>query len=339
MRPMLVMGLLLTSNAMAESVHNVLGWTADGASLVYKTTDDTGAESEEGTSGSAQLAIVVDAAQGAQQSYLLQLSDATVDEKKRYHALPNRQAFDLWLAAHPVTCARGRLSPDGKSRADIKLKGKEFNGAWKGRAQKSRFEIDTNQDEDNGPSAEAFQAVFSVTRDGKAWAAAPFTGRIAFYGTAQGSDVSLCWSPDGTRVAWVIHTEHTMRDPESTELRISTPEVTLDPEGTRTAARRAATLARRANANGMKAYRAKNFVVATKKFNDAIAADASLVTAHYNLACVAALQGDKPTALRELKWLSASTAPEAKAKLKKGATDPDLQSLATDPEAKALLGH
>ncbi len=343
MRAILLSGLLLTSSALAEPTLTVLGWTADGTSLVYKTTDETGAQDEDGNyAGSTQLAVVVDATpQAAQQPYLLALGSTTAEEKKRYHALPNRQAFELWLAAHPVSCARGRESPDGKARAEIKLKGKAFAGAWKGKAGKaqgSHYVISPKEDDDNGPSAEAFQAVFSVKADGVEWPTSEFEGRVAFYGTAQGSDVNLCWSLDGKRVAWTVHSSRTMRDPESNELRITTAEMTLDPEGARTVARRAATLARRANARGMKAYRAKDYPGAAKQFEEAIAADSGFVNGHYNRACVAGLQDDKQTALRELKWLAASPDPAAKAKLKKAATDPDLRSLSGDPEVKALLG-
>jgi hypothetical protein len=334
MRLIVLGGLLLTSNVLAEE-QNVLGWTRDGASLVYKTADDTGTEEEGGYSGQAQLAVVVDAKSGQLKQYLLELSDATPEEKKRYRALPGKDAFATWLKANPVDCASGRKSPDGKARADIKVRSKDFEGSWSGK----EYDISPKNIED-GFVTEAFEAVLSVSRDGKTWPKGTFGGRIAFHGGALGSEVSLCWAPEGMRVALIVHTGRTMRDPEVNDLRMSSAtEEAFDPEGTRTAAMRAAINARRANVAGMKAYRAKNYVVATKKFREAIAADASFVTAHYNLACVAALQGDKKSALAELKWLSASSDPEAKAKLKKAPTDPDLRALAGDPDAKALLGE
>lgn len=330
MRRLIVLsGLWLTSSALAEN--GVVGWTRDGASFVYDAADETGSEGDSGKSGTADLAVVVDAKSRELKQYLLALGDATAAEKKRYQSLADRQAFKTWLAANPAACAAGRQSPDGKSRASITVSGEGFSVAWR----HGRFEIAPSEDD---VSPEAFKAELVVSRDGKPWPAASFEGRVAFYGTGQGATVTLCWSPDGRGVAWVTHTEHTMRDPAEEELRISFPDgPALEPERIRTAATRQSMLARRANVAGMKAYRAKNYVVATKKFRDAVAADASFVTAHYNLACVSALQGDKKTALAELQWLSVSSDPAAKAKLEKAATDPDLRSLAADPDAKPFF--
>ena len=102
-----------------------------------------------------------------------------------------------------------------------------------------------------------------------------------------------------------------------------------------TMANRAA--AKAANAQGMKAYRAKDYPTATDRFRAAIAADASFPLPHYNLACVAALTGDKKTALSELDWLARSPDPQARRTLKKASEDADLKSLADDKEAQKIL--
>jgi hypothetical protein len=312
-----------------HGLYNVLGWTGDGASLVYKSSDDTGIEAEFGYSGQANLAVVVDGASGAMKQYLLDLSDATAAEKKRYHALASKKEFEAWLKEHPTDCKTGRQSPDGKSRAEVSVQGKVFAGSWK----RGRYLIESKNDADDFPT-EAFKASFRILRDGKAWVDESFEGHMAFYGGAIGSEVALCWSPDGARVAWILHTGKTMRDPEYNEIHVSGDGTSFDPEVSRTAALHA----RKINASGMRAYRGKKLAHAMKLFREAIAADGEFVTAHYNLACVAALQGDKATALAELKWLSKSADPDAKVKLAKAATDPDLRSLADDPDAKAYLG-
>jgi hypothetical protein len=328
-------GILSASNVLAEE-DSMLGWTRDGAFFVYKTADDTGVEQEYGMSGSAQLAIVVDGKSGQLTSYLLELGDATAEEKKRYHALPNRAAYEAWLAAHPVRCVGGRKSPDGKTRADVKVKGKLFSVSW----SEGTATIDPKEQENDPYVYEVFKAELTLKRDGKVWAGGDFEGRMAFYGGAQGGEVVLCWSPDGTSVAWNLRTPKTMRDPEINDISLALADGRISsPESERTAEMKKTMLARRANVAGMKAYRAKNYAQATTKFREAIAANAAFVTAHYNLACVAALQADKKTAIAELKWLSASSDPEAKAKLKKAATDPDLRSLAGDPEAKPFFAQ
>ena len=91
------------------------------------------------------------------------------------------------------------------------------------------------------------------------------------------------------------------------------------------------------NSQGMKAYRAKDFVAAAESFRAAIAADASFVLPHYNLACVASLSDDKTTARAELEWLFKSTDPQARRTLLKASSDQDMAPLAKDPQAQKIL--
>ncbi|HUJ62477.1 MAG TPA: hypothetical protein VLX92_28445 [Kofleriaceae bacterium] len=93
-----------------------------------------------------------------------------------------------------------------------------------------------------------------------------------------------------------------------------------------------------ANVRGMKLYEAKDYAGAAAQFRAAIAADPTFVLAHYNLASMAALVGDKPTVLDELRWLARSKDPEARRALAKAPTDPDLHAVIDDPEVKAVLG-
>ena len=59
--------------------------------------------------------------------------------------------------------------------------------------------------------------------------------------------------------------------------------------------------------------------------------------AHYNLACLASLTGDRETALAQLRWLAASGLAEAGQKIVKARTDPDMVPIRDDPEVQAIL--
>jgi hypothetical protein len=87
----------------------------------------------------------------------------------------------------------------------------------------------------------------------------------------------------------------------------------------------------------MRKLKAKDWAGAAADFRAAIERFSNHVKAHYNLACLASLTGDRATALAELRWLAASDLPEATAKLRKARTDPDLRSLRDDPDVKAIL--
>ncbi|HNN95241.1 MAG TPA: hypothetical protein PKI03_23350 [Pseudomonadota bacterium] len=91
------------------------------------------------------------------------------------------------------------------------------------------------------------------------------------------------------------------------------------------------------NRRGMKAYRAKDYAGAAAAFRAAIAADASHVLAHYNLACVLALTGDKAGAVTMLEWLHSSSDPQAARCLTKAAVDRDLTTVRGDPKVQSML--
>jgi hypothetical protein len=96
--------------------------------------------------------------------------------------------------------------------------------------------------------------------------------------------------------------------------------------------------ARAANVRGMRLYGSKKYADAAKEFRAAIAADPKFVLAHYNLASMAALLGDKPTVLAELQWLHDSSDPDARKALDKAPSDPDLHAMVDDPDVKKLIG-
>ncbi|HEY4243306.1 MAG TPA: hypothetical protein VGM88_26015 [Kofleriaceae bacterium] len=99
--------------------------------------------------------------------------------------------------------------------------------------------------------------------------------------------------------------------------------------------------AKRENTRGMTLMAGKQWADAEAAFEQAVAADASSVTAHYNLACAASRAHDGHTALVELAWIGdrgfwddAAHAASMKAK-----RDPDLAWIFSElPSAQNLVG-
>src|SRR5262249_55245939 len=93
------------------------------------------------------------------------------------------------------------------------------------------------------------------------------------------------------------------------------------------------------NTRAVRKLKAKDWAGASADLHAAIERFADHVKAHYNLACLASLTGDRTTALEQLRWLAASELPEAGKKLLKARTDPDLRSIRDDPDVKAILAQ
>lgn len=93
------------------------------------------------------------------------------------------------------------------------------------------------------------------------------------------------------------------------------------------------------NNRAMRKLKAKDWAGAAADFRAAIERFADHVKAHYNLACLASLTGDRATAIEQLRWLAASELPEAGQKLVKARTDPDLRSIRDDPDVQAILAQ
>lgn len=111
------------------------GFTAGGAQLVYDAEESTDFGGD--YSGYTKT-VVVDLATGQKTEYLFDevapagppAADDVVAAKQAVWK-QNRKAFAAWLKAHPLKPAvAGRASPDGKSTAEVELKGNK--GAWKG---------------------------------------------------------------------------------------------------------------------------------------------------------------------------------------------------------------
>jgi thioredoxin-like negative regulator of GroEL len=87
----------------------------------------------------------------------------------------------------------------------------------------------------------------------------------------------------------------------------------------------------------MRKFRARDWVGAAADFRAAIEASPDHVKAHYNLACLAAITGDRETALAQLRWLAASDLAEAGQRIAKARTDPDMSFIRDDPEVQDIL--
>ena len=91
------------------------------------------------------------------------------------------------------------------------------------------------------------------------------------------------------------------------------------------------------NQRGLELYRNKRLAAAAAAFREAIASEPTHVVSRYNLACVEALLGHRDLAVEQLAWLKAEGGALALAKLRRARTDPDLLSLQSDSEVRAIL--
>lgn len=96
--------------------------------------------------------------------------------------------------------------------------------------------------------------------------------------------------------------------------------------------------ARKLNAKGMKLYKKKKFEQAQAVFVKAIAADATMVIPHYNLASVAAINFDTEVVIEQLTWLKGSSDPAAAKRLVKARSDPDFRHAAGHPKVREMIG-
>jgi len=99
--------------------------------------------------------------------------------------------------------------------------------------------------------------------------------------------------------------------------------------------------AKAANTRGYALHKQKNYKAAAVEYKAAIAEDPWYLLAHYNLACVASLVHDAPTATAELAWVfdRATWDPAAKAAIAKANTDRDLAWLFEHDEESRRYGN
>lgn len=220
-----------TADDRRPTVH---GWTEDGVYLAYTSPEDGLGENDEGVSNvSLILAQVLDGRTGMEERYVLKLkgNSYSIEEKRdvvvlegadkvkydEYKTLPNKAAFTAWRKQHPARCLPGRTSPDGKSTVDIQLSGdKRIRGRW----AKSRYTFEQHTRAEDMVTGLAATLTMVLVREGRSVEVGKWSGKNEI-GELNG-DVSLCWSPDGRRVAFIVHrAPGIMRDPGDTTILIA----------------------------------------------------------------------------------------------------------------------
>ncbi|MBX7097272.1 MAG: hypothetical protein K1X89_06155 [Myxococcaceae bacterium] len=182
------------------------GFSSDGRYWVTTETlsgtlgqvdENTGAQ--EGPFWSASLAVVNDLLTGKAERYALSLKGddkkATAKAQDAVKGLPDAAAYEGWKKEHPLTLHLSRTSPDGKRTAEISVKPSD-EVSWK----QGTFTFERMFSDDGCRSL----LTFSVVTDGKAQPVQTWWGEGPSAGMLSGT-VKPAWSPDGRRVAWVIH--------------------------------------------------------------------------------------------------------------------------------------
>jgi hypothetical protein len=155
----------------AEASAGFFGWAKDGRWIVLfeqRENEEKGGQSE-------GLAIALDVATGVERRFEL----AAVEEPEG--PAGRSEAFDRWLAEHPLLPLHGsRGAPDGRASAEITLREDPSGGVWHGGNFRASGRSEWSLDVRRG-------------------------GTVVHSGTVAGSGpITAHWSPDGTRVLWVI---------------------------------------------------------------------------------------------------------------------------------------
>jgi hypothetical protein len=200
--------LFLTSSALARPLvgPKILGWTADGAHLLYEPPADDVGVGDNGGTGVVSYGVILDGRTGLDEKYLLGTDgEVPPEDRAKLDKLPKAAAWKKLVASAPLACA-----PPGEAAADVQLSGKGVKGSWKKDVYRFEFGGD--------PMAEEKAAAFtlSVKRGGKSWPSASWKavqGNAAMGGALSGR-VRACFAPGGRRVAWIAEREPgIMRDP------------------------------------------------------------------------------------------------------------------------------
>ena len=158
--------------------------------------------------------MVSDVVTGKNTRYLLSLKS---DSKKwlevgarSHEGWPDAAAFEAFVKANAVALKVSRSSADGKLKAAATVK--PGSGRW----EKDSFEFQG----DEGGSAPRSTITLYVTRAERRSPSFVWQGEGPGGGALSGN-VRPIWSPDGARVAWVIHRNAGMlRDREETFVRL-----------------------------------------------------------------------------------------------------------------------
>lgn len=222
----------------------VLGFTADGEFLAYLPPPEVESGGDDGDVliGSAQTAVVHNLRTGTEERYLLRLelgdsqtlsreeakkqpdlAEQLKEQRKqrrelaaKYKALPGKAAWQAWLSAHPVRCAPGKRSPDGKVAVDVKLQGKEASGSW----GKGGYRFAGDPEREMAAEGATTTVLLQLILDGKPLLSDTWSVS-AGVGSGLSGDVRTCWSPDSRWLAWLLHqAPPMMREFAKNELRL-----------------------------------------------------------------------------------------------------------------------
>jgi hypothetical protein len=204
---MLLGGAAIAEPLWADEATNIvlLGWTADSRFVVYEKSasiiDDP--STGEGESCELKTHVVLDGASGERQEFVESLEGTCDKTRPRTAKMGKLEAYRAWVQAHPLALHLGEKSPDQKSRAVVEVKTTEEGGA-KGVWEAGQFKFGP-QEEDG--SLMQVELGLSAEAGGKRFRVAGFSDSTA--GCLRG-EVSVAWSPDGKRAAWVLHRGYAM---------------------------------------------------------------------------------------------------------------------------------
>jgi hypothetical protein len=191
--------LTLLAPTLALAQAEVLGWSKDGAWFALQRTEDNGGAG--GTSVGLVSAQVVGAVTGEKQDF--HLKDFGGDSGEVADA-KGTAAFEAWRKAHPLTkAAPARASKDGRASAEVTAKDAAVTG-WSNEGGGFAFDGALIECPDDGSANMGGCGVKQGTLT--AWLTVGGKKRPAatFMVAGRNGKVTPYWSPDGSRVAWVL---------------------------------------------------------------------------------------------------------------------------------------
>jgi hypothetical protein len=182
--PRTLLALLVTLVAVPALAQDAkaLGFTQDGAFFAVGRYDSIGSEDIGGY-------FIFNTRSGEEE----------MEDPESYEGLTLAQ-YQAWVAKHPLAPLKtGPKSPDGKLQVEA---GK--GGKWKdGLFTVSGVSTWTGSDEEPPPVPKPTAIAFSVKAGKKRWP----SKSLSFDHQNVDHSVEFVWSPDGKRVAYVVHTE------------------------------------------------------------------------------------------------------------------------------------
>jgi hypothetical protein len=177
-----------------KAIRTFYTWTLDGRFLIEVEQKQEGEEEEEEEEERDEeegRAIVVDPRTGLEESYALR----SVGENEGIAG--RSEALDRFLALHPLAPHKAaRSSPDGRGTAEVAFGAGAPRGRWSGGAW----------------TATASPEWSLTVRNG---------GELPSASAVGGTALTPYWSPDGTRIAWIVsHAAHGQRDVGFEDLEI-----------------------------------------------------------------------------------------------------------------------